>query len=103
MTQKKLRIFGPLLLIAFLLLFFYGMMIHGLRSGAIYVGVVTFYAFMAWESTRLLVMLSRKKHPGIRNTNKRLFWLLLVGLPAALFVGLLDHLISWILGTYVAL
>ncbi|HUC82685.1 MAG TPA: histidine kinase [Flavisolibacter sp.] len=103
MNEKKLRIFGPLFLFAFLLVFFYGMFIKGFSSALVYLSISAFYALLCWESTVRVVYLSRKKSPGIANTRKRLLFLAAIGLPVAFLVGFVDHFFSFKIGTYTSI
>jgi len=98
--REDFRIYGPLFLAAFLLLFFYGMLIRDVRTAINCVSVSIFYAVIAWESSRGVALFTRKQAPGIANTKKRLQLMVLYGLPVMLLVGFISHLFSFCIGCY---
>jgi len=100
MNERKLRFYGPLFLFAFLLVFFYAMFIKGFQTAVTFIVISAFYALLAWESTVRLIHVSRKKQPGIHRTRNRLIWLATYGLLVMFAVAFVDHLFSYLIGTY---
>lgn len=100
MTEKKFRIYGPVILSVFLLVFFYAMLIEISSANLRWALIPVFYSFLSWESGRLLVIYCRKKMPGIRNAKKRIFLIIIAGIPVAALVGFIDQLFTLWLGLY---
>lgn len=71
-TDTLLRIYGPICLWLFQLLFFYAMLFktfgHAWRWAAVY----TPYVIVIWESLRYVILHERKKMPGLRNVRPRI-------------------------------
>lgn len=100
MTEQKFRICGPVILSLFLLIFFYAMLIELSLASLRWTLIPFFYSFLSWESGRLLVIFCRKRMPGIRNTKKRIFLIIITGIPVAALVGFIDQLFTLGLDLY---
>lgn len=98
--EKKIRIYGPLLLFIFLLVFFYAMVLDVSTIAARWILIPFFYSVLSWESARVIVLFSRKKLPGIRNTRKRISLIIFGGIPLAALVGYIDHQFTYQLNLY---
>jgi two-component system LytT family sensor kinase len=108
MDEKKIRLYSPLLFFLFVLAFFMSKYIHSVRTGTQIVLCSAFYCLLACETGRLIFISGRKKHPGLKNTRKRILhdvkisipWLILVPVADEVFtiaVGFFQlHSIKWI-------
>lgn len=100
MSENKLRIFGPLYLFIFLLIFFYGMFIKDILTAVVGISISAFYAILAWETNFWVIYFARNRKPGISNTKQRLLLNLATGLPVILLVSLVDHWFTYQIGLY---
>lgn len=98
--ERKFRIYGPVFLSVFLLVFFYAMLLTSNSATFRWVFVPVFYSILSWESVRLVIIFCRKKFPGIRNTGKRISLMLVTGLPLAAVIAWIDHQFTFLLNLY---
>jgi two-component system LytT family sensor kinase len=94
MNEKKIRLYAPIFLFLFTVLFFMGMFIRDLRTAFIVVLLSAFYCILTTESARLIFRLGRKKYPGLTNTKRRTLYLLKVGVPVLVLVALLQEVFT---------
>jgi two-component system LytT family sensor kinase len=98
--EKKFRIYGPFFLSLFLLIFFFAMFIDISVIAFRWTLIPVFYSFLSWESGRWLVMRCRRRMPGINHAKKRIFLIILSGIPVSAAVGFADQLFTVWLGLY---
>jgi hypothetical protein len=91
MTERKIRIYGPLILFLFLLVFFYAMLITTSSVAVKWTTIPLFYAVLIWEMGRLLIFFCRKKVPGIRHVGRRIVLLITVGIPLSALMALVEQ------------
>ena len=100
MTERKFRIYGPIILSVFLLIFFYAMLIGTSDISIRWAIIPLVYSILAWESGRVLVLFCRKQIPGITHVKKRIALLILTGIPVAALMGLINNWFTILLGLY---
>jgi two-component system LytT family sensor kinase len=103
MLKKRLRIYGPLLVNIFLLIFFYSKLYKNLDIVLVCILVSTAYSICAWESARWLTLTLQKKIPGINNIRKRLIYIFLYGLPLTLVGTFFNQIIKLWVGFFKSL
>jgi two-component system, LytTR family, sensor kinase len=94
MNEKKIRLYAPIFLFLFTVLFFMGMFIRDLRTAILVLLLSAFYCILTTESARLIFRFGRKKYPGLTNTKRRTLCLLKVGIPVLVLVALLQEVFT---------
>ena len=90
LNDKWLRIGGISILNLFLNIFFYLDLVHVKHIPFLKVFLLsTAYVIISWEVTRFVILLVRKKFPGILNTRKRIINLGIYVTAATLVISLL--------------
>lgn len=90
LNDKWLRIGGITVLNLFLNIFFYLDLVHIKHIPFLKVFLLsTAYVIISWEVTRFIILLVRKKFPGIQNTRKRIINLGIYVTAATLAISLL--------------
>jgi phosphatidylglycerophosphate synthase len=100
MTEKKIRLYTPVFLFVFVLLFFLGMYIRDMHTALLVVALCAFYSLVTCESSRLIFVLSRKKHAGLPNTKRRLMYGLKMGIPFLILVPVLQEAFTILIGYF---
>lgn len=99
-TEKKFRIYGPVILSVFLLVFFYAMLIGNSLVSLRWALIPLVYSVLTWESGRLMVLYCRSQVPGVSHVNRRIGLLVLVGIPVSAVNGLINNMLTIWLGLY---
>lgn len=94
MNEKKIRLYTPIFMFVFTLVFFMGMFIHDLRTAILVVLLSAFYCILTSESARLIFILGRNKYPGLTNTKRRVMYVLKIGIPVLVLVALLQEIFT---------
>ncbi|MCS3797747.1 sensor histidine kinase [Niastella sp. OAS944] len=100
MNEKKIRLYSPIFLFLFTVLFFMGMYIRDIRTAVLVVIMSAFYCILATESARLIFNLGRKKYPGLINTKSRVMYALRIGIPFLILVPVLEEAFTVAIGFF---
>ena len=100
MNEKKIRLYTPIVIYVFVVIFFMGMYMRNLRTALLVLLVSAFYSFITCESARLIFVLSRKKYAGLTNTKHRLLYALKIGIPFLILVPLLQEAFTIAVGYF---
>jgi hypothetical protein len=100
MNEKKIRLYTPIFLFVFVLLFFMGMYIRSMHTALLVLAMSAFYSLVTSESARLIFVLSRKKHAGLTNTKRRLLYGLKIGIPLLVLVPVLQEAFTIAIGYF---
>ncbi|WP_158538585.1 sensor histidine kinase [Chitinophaga skermanii] len=85
---------------AVLFTFVYSMDIRSTKHLLLVLFVTSYYVFIAWESTRLIVVWARKKYPSAQSSTSRLRFMGLMIVVGSLIVGFVNFWVTWWVGFY---
>src|SRR5689334_19689266 len=100
MTEKKIRLYTPIVIYVFVLIFFMGMYMRDMHTALLVLLVSAFYSCVTCESARLIFVWSRKKYPGLTNTKRRLLYALKPGIPFLILVPALQEAFTFAVGYF---
>lgn len=100
MNEKKIRLYTPMFLFLFVIVFFMGMYINNMRTATLVLLMSAFYSIVTSESARLIFVLGRKKHAGLKNTKRRLLYALKIGIPILILVPLVQEAFTIAIGYF---
>lgn len=98
--DRKLRLYGPLVLNIFLLLFFYSKYYQVPEKFLSCLLSSSFYSFLAWESSRFLSIVAGRMIPGIYRDNRWLRFVFFLALPVTLLITSVNHLFRLLIGFF---
>lgn len=100
MNEKKIRLYTPVVIYVFVLIFFMGMYMRNWHIALLVLLVSAFYSYITCESARLIFVWSRKKYAGLTNTKRRLLYALKTGIPFLVLVPVLQEAFTIAVGYF---
>ncbi|OQP65922.1 hypothetical protein A3860_15130 [Niastella vici] len=100
MNEKKIRLYTPVFLFVFTLVFFMGMFIRDMRTAILVLVMSAFYCMLTSESARLIFIFGRKKNPGLTNAKRRVLYELKIGIPFLILVPVLEEAFTILIGYF---
>lgn len=98
MKEEKIRFYGILFMMLFVLIFIFGFWIHNVTS-ALKVCIVSFiFAAIYWETPRWLVLKACKQIPGLIHTKKRIQLILKFLIPCVFLLPIFEMEVLQIIG-----